>query len=136
MSSTVRIMYKTGVIFNFVIFALSIIFVLAGILTIAFAKDIASYALEKGFSAFDNPNEVKILGRTVVIIAGIVFVQSVTTLVLAIYSKNKIEFTNVGNTTPYVILLVIGIFGNPFYLMSGVFGLVELQNINRNYGSM
>ena len=136
MSSTVRIMYKTGEVFNIIIFGISIFFIVTGIFNIAFSKEIAQSALEKHISIFDNPNEVKLLGRNILIIATSIFVLTIVTLILATISKNMIETSNVGNTKPYVILLVIGVFNNPLYFMAGVFGLVETRNISSNFGSM
>lgn len=137
MNETSRIMFKVGYIINLIIIAVSLVLVVAGTLTLVLDEKIAAEGLRKGITILDNKAEVDILGRVVLIPSAIALVMQTIILLLAIKFKNNIINTSVANNSSYyVALLVVGLFGSIFYILAAIFGLISNSGVNRNHGSM
>ncbi len=135
MNETSRIMYKVGFILNIIVICIFALLVIFGIITLALDNQISNYALENNISLFDRKSEVDLLGRLTLIFSLILLIYFIIIFFLAKKFKNDINKTNVTNQAPYVGLLIVGLFGSAFYLLSGVFGILSTSKLDQNYNS-
>ena len=120
-----KIMYTIGKVINIIEIILHMIIITAGILIINLA--------EKIFESQSNPNkysvdEIRNVG-TLLLVIGIVFlIVAIVILVLASIAQSKLD-NNKKDNAPHIVMIVIGVFGDIFYLLGGVFGLVAEEQL-------
>ncbi len=120
-----KIMYTIGKVINIIEIILHMIIITAGILIINLA--------EKIFESQSNPNkysvdEIRNAG-TLLLVIGIVFlIVAIVILVLASIAQSKLD-NNKKDNAPHIVMIVIGVFGDIFYLLGGVFGLVAEEQL-------
>jgi len=120
-----KIMYTIGKVINIIEIILHMIIITAGILIINLA--------EKIFESQSNPNkysvdEIRNAG-TLLLVIGIVFlIVAIVILVLASIAQSKL-YNNKKDNAPHIVMIVIGVFGDIFYLLGGVFGLVAEEQL-------
>ncbi len=120
MKTASKVMYTLGTIFNIIGIFLWAIFIVLGILTRTFSKDIFE---RRTAGATYTEADVKIVGTVLMVTGIIAIVITIIVLILAAYARRKLN-NNQRDLAPHIIMIVIGVFGSLFYLLGGVFGLV------------
>ena len=93
----------------------------------SFAEEIYNHqGKEKVFSV----GEVRQLGLIFIIISAIAVVICFVVLIIASIAKKKLD-NEKKDLLPHIVMIVIGVFGDIFYLLGGVFGIVaETSEVN------
>ena len=121
------IMYTIGKVFSVIEIVLSSMLLLAGILCRVFAEEIYREQSGRSFTLAD----VKAVSVGLIIAASISLVIVFVVLMLANNAKAKLK-NNKKDLAPHIIMIVIGVFGDIFYLLGGVFGIVAETSVNQN----
>lgn len=127
MKDASRIMYTIGKVFSIIEIVISAILLLAGILCRVFAEEIYNEQKGRSFTLED----VKALSITLIVFASISLIIVFIVLILANNAQKKLK-NNKKDLAPHVIMIVIGVFGDIFYLLGGVFGIVAENEDNNN----
>ena len=122
MKSASRVMFIIGKIFNIIGIIVSALFVVLGVLYIVFAQQIAENPIVSDF--LHDPVLVRNIGINICIFAGLALVVSIIVLIFARKASNNLEADDT-NSGPYIAMVVIGVFGYPFYLLGGLFGIID-----------
>ena len=127
MKDVSRIMYTIGKVFSVIEIVLSSLFLVVGILIRSFAEEIYNHqGKEKVFSV----GEVRQLGLIFIITSAIAVVICFVVLIIASIAKKKLD-NEKKDLLPHIVMIVIGVFGDIFYLLGGVFGIVaETSEVN------
>ena len=77
----------------------------------------------------NSPAEVMHMGVTLIIGAAVAFIVA---LIVFCFAKkaSKALGENPNDTTPHTIMLVIGVFGDVFYFLGGLFALLNVGEYN------
>ena len=122
MKSSIKTMYKVGKIFNMIAIVLSSLMFFAGMFTLIFKERVA----ELGIKNIETAGAAERLGIVLLIVAAVSIILEIAFYVCA--SKAD-RFTREDKDTyvDHTTMVVIGIIGNIFYLIGGIFGLVYLN---------
>ena len=123
-----KTLYKVGIIVNIFFIVLTFIVFVGSIIVIALKDDIALRALEAKIESFDNPNEVRLAGVIGLIASIIYLLFNIAMLIFSIQADKKLSHGS-KKSGPYVQLMIIGLFGNLFYFLSGLFGTFEQEKL-------
>ena len=134
MKSASRVMYIIGKVFNIIEMVLTPFIVVLGALCIAYKSEVFNKLVEDHLTTLTSAEQVKYLGISLIIFGVIALIISVVIFLLAKRASNSLK-TNDKNTTPHVIMLVIGIFGDIFYFLAGLFGLASSVYITISGGA-
>lgn len=126
MKTASRILYLVGRILNIVHIIGSVLFIIFGIVLLASKDSISAQAAIDGIEALDTIKKVEIAGINVIIISSFSLAFSIATFVLATFASKQIKLGNKA-VAPHVIMLIIGFFGDIFYLVGGIFGICACQ---------
>ncbi|MBO4554973.1 MAG: hypothetical protein J5713_04250 [Clostridia bacterium] len=128
MKSASKAMYTIGRVFNIIALIGMIIVLAVGIFFMVTGKTVTG--------TDENGAEVELDGRAVgVIMTAVGAVFSVIYLVLILLAGHARKALNNDKTenAPHILMIIIGIFGDIFYLLGGIFGLVaEHEGENEN----
>ena len=123
MKNASKILYTVGKVVNVIEIVLTSLALVFGVLVLIFGRqiipdipmiiDITAIATGTGFT----------VGGVVALIISIV------TLVLANNATRALENGTVDNA-PHIVMIVIGVFGDIFYLLGGIFGIVSENTEN------
>ena len=123
MKNASKILYTVGKVVNVIEIVLTSLALVFGVLVLIFGRqiipdipmiiDITAMATGTGFT----------VGGVVALIISIV------TLVLANNATRALENGTVDNA-PHIVMIVIGVFGDIFYLLGGIFGIVSENTEN------
>ena len=127
MRSASRALYIVGRIFNIVAMVFSVLTVVVGILFISLKGQIADAAATDAIKALDDPKEVEILGIIILVSALVHLIVTIVIFILATNASKKIKEGS-AEVAPHVVMLIIGIFGDFFYFLGGIFGLVAVKD--------
>ena len=121
------IMYTIGKIFNIIG-----LFVYAGLMALGI---IVKYNAKEIFErrtagATYTEADIKIVGTTLMVIGIVMMVVTLVVLILATVAKSKLK-NNSKDIAPHVIMIIIGVFGELFYLLGGIFGVVAESTENQ-----
>ncbi len=131
MKTASSIMYTIGKVFNIIGFFLNALFIALGILIKAFAKEIFE---RRTAGATYTEADIKIVGTTLMVFGIIAFVVSFVVFILATIAKSKLK-NEKRDIVPHVIMIIIGVFGDIFYLLGGVFGVIAEADQEENRAS-
>ena len=131
MKSVSGIMYTIGKVFNIIGFFLNAIFIALGIIIKAYAKEIFE---RRTAGATYTEADIKIVGTTLMVFGIIAFVVSFVVFILATIAKSKLK-NEKRDIVPHVIMIIIGVFGDIFYLLGGVFGVIAEADQEENRAS-
>ena len=123
MKTASKIMYTIGRIFNIIAIIACVILIVVGIVAMVAPGKIADASDEIGTAA-----EAKAMGMSILITGVVLFVVYTVICAIAGHAKKALN-NNKTENAPHILMIIIGIFGDIFYLLGGIFGLVaEHQN--------
>lgn len=126
MKSASRAMYIVGKVFNIIEMVLTPFIVVFGALCIAYKNEIFNKLFEEHLTTLSSPEQVKYLGISLIIFGVVAFIISLVIYLLARKASRSLANGD-KSTTPHVIMLVIGIFGDIFYFLAGLFGVLSIN---------
>ena len=134
MKKNSSLMYQIGRVINIIVLVISVLVLASGVLFMIFATEI-SQGLKDLFRDIVDPKVVGLWGLGSVIIHLFVLVLSIVLLVLSNKAIKGLEADDT-NTSPHVLMIIFGVFSisalyGIFYIIGGVFGLVENNNIQQ-----
>ena len=118
MSSASKIMYTIGRIFNIIAIVVTIIIVIIGIVGLA-APDKLAGASED----LPDANAARAYGLVCLITGAILLVVYSIVCAIAGYARRALN-NGKKDKAPHILMIIIGVFGDIFYLLGGIFGLV------------
>lgn len=125
MKSASSVMYTIGRIFNIIELVFNVLGVIFGILIVAMRDELAKRADMP--VKYQDPNALRALGVGMIVFCVIVLIISIVALILSGKARRSIRKDDM-NQVPHIIMVVIGVIGNIFYLLGGIFGLIEVNN--------
>ncbi len=128
MSKTVKTLYKIGLVVSIVLIAFSVLAITFSIVCLSLKDTIAKKALESGISLIDNKKEIEFYSIILLIGAILLLLFKIAILILAIKQKKHLD-NGAKGTWPYIVLIVIGVLGNFFFVLCGIFGSIEQEKL-------
>ena len=123
MKTASKIMYTIGRIFNIIAIIACVILIVVGIVAMVAPGKLADASDEIATAA-----EAKAMGMSILITGVVLFVVYTVICAIAGHAKKALN-NNKTENAPHILMIIIGIFGDIFYLLGGIFGLVaEHQN--------
>ncbi len=126
MKSVSKTMYTIGKVFNVIEMVLTPLFVVMGALFIAFKTEVYNKLVEEHLTTLTSAEQVKYLGISFIIFGVVAFVLSLIFFLLAKKATTALQ-NDSKDTVPHVVMLVIGIFGDIFYFLAGLFGILSVN---------
>ena len=124
MKSATKTMYTIGRIFTLFEVVGSAIMAILGIVAMAASEEVYREAVADGYTKFENPAAVKAFGIAMLVCALITLIVQIVVLVLAKNARKAVE-ENEKDTKPHIVMIVIGVFSNIFYILGGAFGIAS-----------
>ena len=118
MKTASKIMYTIGRIFNIIAIIACVILIVVGIVAM-----VAPGKLAEASEDITTPDEAKAMGMTILITGAVLFVVYTVICALAGHARKALN-NNKTENAPHIIMIIVGIFGDIFYLLGGIFGLV------------
>ncbi|MBO4694502.1 MAG: hypothetical protein J5656_01055 [Clostridia bacterium] len=123
MKTASKIMYTIGRIFNIIAIIACVILIVVGIVAMVAPGKLADASDEIATAA-----EAKAMGISILITGVVLFVVYTVICAIAGHAKKALN-NNKTENAPHILMIIVGIFGDIFYLLGGIFGLVaEHQN--------
>ena len=118
MKSASKVMYTIGRVFNIIAIVLFAILLIFGIVFAATPDKIVELSED-----FAEADAARAYGVTLIIVAAIFLIIYSVICGLAGHARKAL---NNGRTdkAPHIIMIIVGVFGDIFYLLGGIFGLV------------
>ena len=127
MQSASRTMYIIGRVFCIIGILLAITLIVLGSICKANTNEIAEYFAKQGYTKYDSVKEVSVLG-TFALVGGIVLlVFELAEFILATKASSAVA-KGTKEQWPHILLIVIGVLGNLFFALGGIFGLIQSEN--------
>ena len=126
MKSASRVMYIIGKVFNIIEMVLTPFIVVLGALCIAYKSEVFNKLVEEHLTTLTSAEQVKYLGISLIIFGVVSFIISIVVFLLAKKASRSLENGD-KSTTPHVIMLIIGIFGDVFYFLAGLFCVLSIN---------
>ena len=123
MGKASKSLYLVGKVINVVELILAALAMVLGLIVMTTDSGAAQTALT-GVTDVMTRMGISLSGMGVFVGSTIMLVASIVTLALAIWAGRAIDNGRV-DITPHVVMIVVGVFGNVFYLLGGVFGLFD-----------
>ncbi|MBO4262596.1 MAG: hypothetical protein J5903_02290 [Clostridia bacterium] len=123
MGKASKSLYLVGKVINVVELVLAALAMVLGLIVMTTDSGAAQTALT-GVTDVMTRMGISLSGMGVFVGSTIMLVASIVTLALAIWAGRAIDNGRV-DITPHVVMIVVGVFGNVFYLLGGVFGLFD-----------
>ena len=124
MGKASKSLYTIGKIVNIIMLVLTTIGVIVGVLAMVFKNNIAESALMSGLYMLNSVNGIHFTALSMVITSGVMLALNILYLALAGWAQSAIGNGRV-DVTPHVSMIVVRELGNVFYLLGGIFGIVE-----------
>ena len=128
MKDVSRIMYTIGKIFSVIEIALSTLFVAGGILFRVNAEEIYKH---QGRTGTLTAGDFRQIGLIIIITGALFLLICTVVFIIATIAQRKLK-NDKKDLVPHIIMIVIGVFGDIFYLLGGVFGIVAEQETEEN----
>ena len=129
MKTASKVMYTIGRIFNIIALIIALLILILGIVCAA-SPNFQEKLIESSDDVADL-TAAKAYGITLIIIGAVMIVIYSVLCALASHASKALNNTKKENA-PHIIMIIIGIFGDIFYLLGGIFGLVaESENSNK-----
>ena len=123
MRSVSKTMYTIGKIINIIEIVFAILFIVLGVFMIASPNVFAEEAARQGATALDTPQKARACGVYLVVWAVVIFAVSLIIFLFAKKATRSLQ-EEPKKTTGHTIMLVIGVFGDIFYFLGGLFGVL------------
>lgn len=127
MKKAAKIMYTIGKIFNIIEIVCLILAAGLMIVGITCSDQIFQIMQEHNVKGFDTAAQVQTSCIEGLVASVICLLISIAVLILAVKARKSIDNKST-SIAPHVIMIVIGVFGDIFYLLGGVFGLIAKNN--------
>lgn len=114
-------MYTIGRIFNIIAIIIALVVLIFGII-VAASPNLQEKLIESSEEVADL-TAAKAYGITLLIIGAVLIVIYSILCALAAHASKALNNSKKENA-PHIIMIIIGIFGDIFYLLGGIFGLV------------
>ncbi|MBR1867982.1 MAG: hypothetical protein IJ800_05330 [Clostridia bacterium] len=124
MGKATKMLYTVGKVFNIIEIILSVLGLTAGILAVVFNNDIGERLLAGGLNMINSVDGIRFTGWGLIVSSAIMLLVSSVVLALATRAYDSINNGRV-DITPHVVMIVVGVFGNIFYLIGGVMGIFD-----------
>lgn len=124
MKSASKTLYTVGKVINIIEIVLSILVVVLGIFAVVMPNEIYQKGIEQGVTEFGSPQAVKNAGIKLIVGAAIAFVVCLIIFLLAKKASKSLK-DDASNSAPHTLMLIIGIFGDIFYFLGGLFGILS-----------
>ena len=118
MKTASKIMYTIGRIFNIFAIIACVVLIVVGIVAMVVPGKLAEASED-----ITTPDEAKAMGMTILITGAVLFVVYTVICALAGHARKALN-NNKTENAPHIIMIIVGIFGDIFYLLGGIFGLV------------
>ena len=118
MKTASKVMYTIGRIFNIFAIIACVVLIVVGIVAMVVPGKLAETAED-----ITTPDEAKAMGMTILITGAVLFVVYTVICALAGHARKALN-NNKTENAPHIIMIIVGIFGDIFYLLGGIFGLV------------
>ena len=126
MKNATKIMHTIGKIFTIIEIVGAVILAVLGIVCVANSTDVYAQLIADGYSHFQSPEQVKAAGIMMIVVGAIIAAVEIVVLCLATRAQKAIA-KNEKTTTPHIVMIVVGVFSNVFYLLGGVFGVLSVE---------
>ena len=123
MKNASKAMYTVGKVFSIIEIVLWVLLLIMSVLFIALAGAMSE------IEGTGTAEEITAMGITLTITFGILLIVSIIVLILASRAKKALD-NNTKENGPHIMMIIIGIFGDIFYTLGGIFGLIA-ENQNR-----
>ena len=121
MKQASSILYTIGRIFNIIAIVFTSLTLVLPIIMMAMPEEL--YNQQKAIDGNKlTVEQIRLLGIGVLVGLIIAIIVLIVVLCLATYASKKLK-NNTKETTPYIIMIVIGVFGSLLYLIGGILGL-------------
>ena len=118
MKTASKVMYTIGRIFNIFAIIACVILVVVGIVAMVMPGKIAESS-----DSIPTPDEANAMGMSILITGAVLFVVYSVICALAGHARKALN-NNKTENAPHIIMIIVGIFGDIFYLLGGIFGLI------------
>lgn len=118
MASASKIMYTIGRIFNIIAIIGTLIILILGIVCLAAPGKFVGTGED-----FTDENAVMAYGLILAVTGGILLVVYSIICALAGHARRALNNGRKDNA-PHIMMIIVGVFGDIFYLLGGIFGLV------------
>ncbi|MBQ8468151.1 MAG: hypothetical protein IJ542_00135 [Clostridia bacterium] len=129
MKSASGVLYTIGRIFNVIEIIFAAIATVFAALIMANPSAIYDQLVSEGNNHFSSAVEIETVGITMLVLAILTLVVSIIIYILAKRAQRSLK-ADEKNSKPHIVMLVIGVFGDLFYLLGGVFGLINSTEAN------
>lgn len=126
MRNVSKTMYTIGKVINVLEIVFAVLFIVLGVFMIASPNIFAEEAARQGATAIDTPQKVRACGVTLIISAVVSFVVALIIYIFAKKATRSLQ-EEPTKTTGHTIMLVIGVFGDIFYFLGGLFGVLSVN---------
>ena len=124
MKSASKAMYTIGRIFNIIAILATAVILIIGIVAIVRAPQVA--AAQDAEVTLEQARQV---GITLTIVGAVLIAVYCTLFALATHASKALN-NNVKENAPHILMIIIGVFGDIFYLLGGIFGLIAENSDN------
>ncbi len=124
MKSASKIMYVIGRVFNIIALVCAVIGIVIGAIAMSMPAKIADQS-----NGAIEAAQAHAVGLGIVIGAAISFVVYLVLILLATKASKSLD-NGKKDTAPHVLMIIVGIFGDIFYLLGGIFGLIAEDEEN------
>ncbi|MBO4572826.1 MAG: hypothetical protein J5762_03560 [Clostridia bacterium] len=125
MGSASKILYTVGKVVNIIEIVMTSLMLLLGLVVMIFGETVAAnIEALSGMLTMASGTGFTIGGAVALVI-------SIVTLVLANNATRALD-NGVKENAPHIVMIVIGVLGDIFYLLGGIFGLVA-ENTESSY---
>ena len=134
MKKNSALMYRIGFVLNIIILVLASLAIVHSILFIIFANEIFNY-FKNSLPVTFEAKTLSLFGAIGCTIYGYLLILCIVLLVLSSKAIKSLESDDT-NTSPHVLMIVFGVFAiaglfGIFYLLGGIFGLIENNNLQQ-----
>ena len=118
MKTASKVMYTIGRLFNILAIIACVILIVVGIVAMVMPGKLAESSDD-----ITTADEAKAMGMTILITGAVLFAVYVVICALAGHARKALN-NNKTENAPHIIMIIVGIFGDIFYLLGGIFGLI------------
>lgn len=124
MKAASKVFYTIGRIFNVITIIVAALFIVFGVILFTMADQIYAQLAEESVEGIGASGDIKLIGIFLMAAAAVSLLVTVVVFILACNASRKLD-NDTQENGPHIVMIVIGIFGDVFYLLGGIFGLIE-----------